>query len=98
MKGIIITYSIFLLASCSISADKNTKTENSINCIKIDSLISERYKWRSGNSFSNKIIPVLEKASGIESNCNKGTFGYLYFNDSLFNADIEKWRKYFNCK
>ena len=98
IQNIIIVHSILLVVSCSMTNDKNTKEATNINCVKIDSLVNERYKWKSGNYFSNKIIPVLEKESGIEANCNKGLYGYQYNDDSLFNVDIAKWREYFKCK
>ena len=67
-------------------------------CSKIDSLVKERFEWKSGNYFSNRIIPVLEKESGIEANCDKGTYGYHYSSDSLFRSDVEKWKTFFKCK
>lgn len=84
--------------SCSIGHKDKSKEYSKSNCQRIDSLIQERYRWKSGNYFSNKIIPVLEKESGIESNCQKGLYGYIYSDDSLFNADIKRWKEYFKCK
>jgi hypothetical protein len=93
-----IAFYFLILQSCSTGKTNQTGIERARkNCQKIDSLFKERYEWKSGNFYSNKIIPILEKESGIECSCNKGTYGYIYNNDSLFNADIEKWKKYFNC-
>jgi hypothetical protein len=64
----------------------------------LDTLVLERYTWKSGNYFSNRILPQIINKSKIDANCDKGTLGYLYKNDSTFNADVEKWREYFKCK
>lgn len=66
-------------------------------CRKIDTLEHERYEWNVGNFYSNRIIPILEKSSGIDASCDKGFLGYIYPNDSIFRSDINKWRIYFHC-
>ena len=73
-------------------------TENNYYCAKIDSLFCQRFFWKS--SFVNEpaLIGALERKSKIYSSCEeKGFAGYVYFSDSIFMADIEKWRSFFNC-
>lgn len=67
------------------------------HCASIDTLIWERYLWKSGNFFSSGIIPRLVEASGIESSGSQRTFGYVFANDSVFNKDVEAWKAFFNC-
>jgi hypothetical protein len=40
----------------------------------------------------------LEERSGLVAHYESlGTFGMLYANDSIFQADIKKWKDYFKC-
>jgi hypothetical protein len=91
-------YGILFFTYCSSSNKNNSLANKNVFCQKIDSLIYERYTLKSGNYFANIIIPDIETESKIEANCQKGFYGHLYSSDSLFDADIEKWKKYFNCK
>jgi hypothetical protein len=94
---------IFILGSLlDIHICKFYKSVNSTNnpnmCLKIDSLVKERYEWKTGNYYSNKILPQIINESGLDANCKKGTYGYIYMNDSLFDSDIKKWKEIFKCK
>ena len=71
---------------------------DSMFCLKIDTLLIERKGATRSNQFANHIIPELENISKIESSSGKGTYGYLYNDDSTFNNDIEKWKNFFQCK
>jgi hypothetical protein len=77
---------------------KKSIRNNDTYCMKIDTLEQERYQQKGSNYYANKIIPELESKSKISANCQRGYFGYLYLNDTLFNTDIKKWREYFQCK
>ena len=96
MKVIMKTFfNIFLLSIfVCCSSSKDTTMEKIDYCKEIDILINEK----SGNYFANKIIPKLERNSNIEASCQKGTFGYIYLSDSLFNSDIKKWKEYYKCE
>lgn len=98
MKVFFLIMFVILLTfgNCSSSINNSKKNKN-VFCLKIDTLYDEYYS-SSRNYFANQIIPVLVTESGIEANCHKGMFGYFYRSDSLFDADVEKWRKYFKCK
>lgn len=91
---------LLLLAYGNCSSTKKSKS-NKIKynfCKLIDTLVDERRVTKGSNYFANQIIPVLTEESGIESNYKMGYFGFSYSSDSLFDADVAKWRKYFNCR
>lgn len=96
---LILFFTIRLFAFCTY--DPPTKKKEMEGCSKIDTLVLQRYQWKDSfyiNVNTNKIIRFLESKSKIYSNCEqKGFGGYVYFSDSVFNSDIEKWRVYFNC-
>jgi hypothetical protein len=96
-KIILIVPLMFCITFCMISKHKPLFT-NKQKCDSIDTLIKERYVWKTGNFYANQILPSIIKDSNIDASCQKGTFGYLYRNDSLFDSDIKKWQIYFNCK
>ncbi len=100
MKVIYLSiYGVFLIFVCCSSSKKNNSIAiKNAFCQKIDSLNYERYTLKSGNYFANKIIPIIEAETKIEANCQKGYYGHLYLSDSLFDADVEKWKKYFYCQ
>ena len=52
---------------------------------------------RVGDFIYYALIPPLEKASGLKASCSVDGMHYLYEDDSLFLADIYKWKKHFNC-
>lgn len=94
---LIIILLLLAFGNCS-STQKNKSNKIKYNfCKLIDTLVDEN-KRSSSNFFANKIIPILTKESGIEANCQAGYYGFSYRSDSLFDADVEKWKKYFNCK
>lgn len=98
MKRLIIitSGSLILLSSCVNNKIRSTNVEN--GCELINSLAMERYVYKTGNYFANQIIPIIEQDSHIQASCQKGTFGYIYKSDSVFNADVMKWREYYECK
>lgn len=98
MKALFLILASFILVYCSTSKSSNTQPKEIDYCQKIDSLIYERYNLKSGNFISNKIIPIIESKTKIEASCQKGYYGYLYTNDSLFDSDVKKWKEYFKCK
>lgn len=96
----IITFVLVVLflnigSKCRNSIGTNDKDNRF--CPKIDTLVKERYEWKTGNYYANRIVPELESQIGIEAQCQKGSFGYLYLSDSAFNRDVQKWKKYFHC-
>lgn len=96
----LIIYSIItlLFVRCENGFYRNSDSHKLTNryCEMLDTLILEHYNWH-GNEFKNRILPIIEKKSSIEANCKKGTLGYSYDNDSVFDIDIIKWQKHFNC-
>jgi len=67
-------------------------------CAKIDSLFCQRFYWKSPFVNETALIGALERKSKIYSSSEeKGVGGYVYYSDSTFMADIEKWRKFYNC-
>ena len=89
-----------IISCCCFCSNSNQQPEpdNSIWCSRIDSLIKEFY-YEKYNRYANKTIPQLIKESKIDASCEKGIGGYNYYhNDSLFNADIKRWKEYFKCK
>ena len=76
----------------------SSRNRDSMFCLKIDTLLRERNGATRSNQLANHIIPELENISKIESSSNKGTYGYLYHDDSSFMNDIERWKKFFQCK
>lgn len=91
---------IGILIFCIFSCNRDIKRFNSKlgYCNRIDTLVLEHKVWETGNYYTNKIIPILEKESNIVSKAEKGFTGFLYRNDSLFYSDIALWKNYFNCK
>lgn len=76
---------------------KNTNSDAHY-CSLIDTIFLERYKWKSGNFYANRIIPILSEKSKIYPHCNIGRVGYRYENDSIFDADLKLWKLYFKCQ
>lgn len=81
----------------SCKSSEYINLERGKNCLRIDTLIKEQYFGQT-NYYANRIIPILEKESGIYSNSEKGFIGYSYKNDTVFDNDIKKWKIYFKCK
>ena len=101
--GIVICSYFLNFFSCKLAKTSRDEKDSLIHvedkyCNLIDTLIQEKYVMKTGNYFANKIIPKLEDQSKILARCDKGTLGYLYFSDTLFDSDIKKWKQYFNCK
>ncbi|WP_222597073.1 hypothetical protein [Chitinophaga pinensis] len=82
----------------SCVSSKQRLQEMSVFCKKLDTLELERMAPKNSNYYANLILPELERRSDISANCEKGFFGYMYLSDSLFNADMKRWRAYFKCK
>lgn len=95
---LIFFLSSFLFLSCFTKQNRQLGIRsNDEFCSKIDTLVMARYTWKAGGLYANEIIPVLVENSGIEASGDKGTFGYIYRSDSLFDSDIMKWRQYYKC-
>ena len=95
---------ISLLISLNISCIHKTSVDNCVDsngrqyCLMIDTLVLERYEWKTGNFYANKIVPVLERKCCVDASCDKGTFGYTYRSDSIFNSDVKKWEHCCSCQ
>lgn len=68
-------------------------------CKILDTLISERYYWKSSDyKYLEKYLPVLEKKSKIYGSYMLGFAGITKYYDTLFNNDMRKWAAFFSCK
>ncbi len=95
-KLISCLFILYYLVSCGTKTTLSTAVDRE-NCLRIDTLIKEQYFGKT-NYHANRIIPILEKESGICSKSKKGFTGYFYKNDSIFDNDIKKWQIYFKCR
>jgi len=99
MKALLtITCAVLCLTHGPTERDGKSHKSHKKVCKRIDTLVTERYEWKTGNYYANRIIPILEEESGIEATCERGTFGHFYRSDSTFDADVERWREYLKCK
>jgi len=96
-----------LIITCKGIFKPATKQSSSINyCAKIDSLVKKRYarkqdqkkhKWEIELDItSDRIIAEIEKETHIRASYQFGFTGRQYC-DTLFNEDIRRWSRYFNC-
>ena len=95
----IILSSIILIAIspyCKMEIKKEHSSKIDY-CKKIDTLVNERYYWKTKHlKNSERILDEIEKKTGIVGTYNLGFAGMTYC-DTFFNNDIRRWRKYFNC-
>ena len=96
--NIIAVYTCIAFFLACNTQNRTVKQGEPSYCASIDTLIAERYTIKTGNFYANKIIPKIVKYTKIQSTCEKGFYGYFYTNDSLFDADIKKWKTFLNCK
>lgn len=93
---LLLTVMCFGLSCRNQKAISKVTRPESTYCKMLDTLVCEYFLWK-GNAHSNDIIPILEKESGIDASCRKGTLGHSYDDDSTFLSDLDKWKKYFKC-
>lgn len=105
-KYFLICWVFFFTTSCNRNVKQQPESDISVstidyfvknidslnNCRKIDLLL---FAWKNytNNYYLNRIIPQIEKISGIDASCQKGTYGYIYKgkSDSTFVRDYQKW-------
>jgi hypothetical protein len=97
---ILFAFLFFITFKNSDSLQKIVVIPNYIHpdyCKKIDTLIQERYIWKPEfDRYSDRIINEIEIKTKIKGTCQYGFTGKIYC-DTLFNEDVRKWSKYFNC-
>lgn len=105
MKRITILIIILIHSLAGIGQDSSLEPQKSCErvilnknyCGMISSIIKAEIN-ETGNYYANQYIPELVRNSGIEANCEMGTYGYWYFGDrTIFNFDISNWVDFYNC-
>lgn len=92
------------IANRSNECDQEMKHYQSLNNCERLKFLCKNYGTKAKRKRKNaicftRIIGDVEKFTGIEASCNKGTFGCFYFtNSNDFQTDIKKWKEATKCE
>jgi hypothetical protein len=89
---------ILLFSSCFQTEHHDSRIKKVRNdyCKILDTIV-HNHAAKNSNEYLTNHIGILVKESKIYDNSHNGSAGCVYENDSLFYADIKKWREYFRC-